>query len=234
MELKILAHLLDYPTESLWQAKAQLCEIIDASTWPFSLKSELAEFVEAYFSMPLLDAQALYYETFETSRHFSLLLFEHVHGDSRERGQAMVDLITQYKQAGLELTQNQLPDYLPLMLEFLSVQSTDVAQKWLNDLAAVLTLLTVRLRQKNSLYVALFACLMSKVSQPIDEQTLSVQIADEKPDNTPEQFDAIWQEEQVLFDQNSACDAWAKQRQAQVKQAVPTYYVDINDAKRSL
>lgn len=70
--------------------------------------------------MDPLDAQAQYSELFDRGRATSLLLFEHVHGESRDRGQAMVDLLAQYEQHGLQLNSRELPDHLPLYLEYLA------------------------------------------------------------------------------------------------------------------
>lgn len=68
--------------------------------------------------MDPLDARAQYSELFDRGRATSLLLFEHVHGESRDRGRAMVDLLAQYEQHGLQLNSRELPDHLPLYLEY--------------------------------------------------------------------------------------------------------------------
>ena len=78
---------------------------------------------------------------FERGRALGLWLFEHVHGESRDRGQAMVDLIEQYKQAGLQLNLNELPDYIPLFLEFLATQGSENAREWLSEVEHILAYL---------------------------------------------------------------------------------------------
>ncbi|WP_268594516.1 nitrate reductase molybdenum cofactor assembly chaperone, partial [Escherichia coli] len=93
---------------------------------------------------------------FDRGRATSLLLFEHVHGESRDRGQAMVDLMAQYRAAGLEIDSRELPDFLPLYLEYLASRSAAQAREGLQDIAPILALLGARLQQRESPYAVLF------------------------------------------------------------------------------
>ena len=80
--------------------------------------------------------EAAYVELFDRGRATSLHLFEHVHGDSRDRGPAMIDLQRTYEQAGLVSRRDELPDYLPVMLEFASTQPPREARAFLGEIAA--------------------------------------------------------------------------------------------------
>ena len=113
--LKAIALLLEYPDECLWQCKDEVLSIVrhDAPL--------LDDFAAEMLNAPLLDKQAEWCEVFDRGRATSLLLFEHVHAESRDRGQAMVDLLAQYEKAGLVLDCRELPDHLPLYLEYLSI-----------------------------------------------------------------------------------------------------------------
>lgn len=117
IELVIVSRLLEYPDAALWQHQQEMFEAIAASK---NLSKEdahaLGIFLRDLTAMDPLDAQAQYSELFDRGRATSLLLFEHVHGESRDRGQAMVDLLAQYEQHGLQLNSRELPDHLPLYL----------------------------------------------------------------------------------------------------------------------
>lgn len=122
MSLKVISRLLDYPSEALWQHRDELIEALEqANELPFTQAVQLMMFVREYLDEDLLDMQAQYCELFDRGRATSLLLFEHVHGESRDRGQAMVDLMAQYQQQGLQIDCRELPDYLPIYLEYLTV-----------------------------------------------------------------------------------------------------------------
>lgn len=125
--LKILAALLHYPEQELQTAAPELRALVAAD--PLLRESErrgLAGFVTRLQEGDLLDLQSEYVATFDRGRKLSLHLFEHVHGESRDRGQAMVDLLAQYRAIGLELAVRELPDYLPLFLEYCSLLPEEV------------------------------------------------------------------------------------------------------------
>ena len=126
--LKIIALLIEYPDETLWENRDEALSLI-AQDAPM-----LLPFASQHLSAPLLDKQAEWCEVFERGRATSLLLFEHVHAESRDRGQAMVDLMSQYEKAGLELDCRELPDYLPLYLEYLSIVTDDEALSAMREL----------------------------------------------------------------------------------------------------
>ncbi|STG09729.1 respiratory nitrate reductase 1 subunit delta [Escherichia coli] len=109
IELVIVSRLLEYPDAALWQHQQEMFEAIAASkNLPKEDAHALGIFLRDLTAMDPLDAQAQYSELFDRGRATSLLLFEHVHGESRDRGQAMVDLLAQYEQHGLQLNQPRI------------------------------------------------------------------------------------------------------------------------------
>ena len=120
ISLKIISRLLDYPSAALFAAAPELINLVNNNLEldpPHQAK--LVGFIEQLTARDIYDAQESYDLLFDRGRALSLLLFEHVHGESRDRGQAMVDLINVYKTKGFVLETEQLPDYIPLYLESL-------------------------------------------------------------------------------------------------------------------
>lgn len=119
IELVIVSRLLEYPDAALAQHQQELFDALASSE---NLDKDDAQtlgvFLRDLLARDLLDAQSDYSQLFDRGRATSLLLFEHVHGESRDRGQAMVDLMAQYEQHGLQLDSRELPDHLPLYLEY--------------------------------------------------------------------------------------------------------------------
>ena len=151
--LKVLARVLEYPTEELQASKdALIAAVLEDSRLPRQNKEQLLRCVEMVCDGDLLDMQENYVGMFDKGRATSLLLFEHVHGESRDRGQAMVDLMEEYRSNGLEIDARELPDYLPLFLEYLSTRPWDEIQNWLEDIHHILGLLGERLYQRESFY----------------------------------------------------------------------------------
>lgn len=206
--LQVISLLLDYPKPELVEARAELEQMIQQSPLSADDKAALEAFIEHRTSMSLMDWQSEYDGLFERGRALSLLLFEHVHGESRDRGQAMVDLMNQYKTAGLDLGVKELPDYIPLYLEFLSTQGDENARLGLEEVAHILALLTARLEQRGSNYSLLFQTLLSISGVQVDLDDVRQQIANEKRDDTSKELDKVWEEEAVTFagnDQMQGC-----------------------------
>jgi nitrate reductase delta subunit len=143
IELVIVSRLLEYPDAALAQHQQELFDALASSE---NLAKEDAQklgvFLRDLLARDLLDAQADYSQLFDRGRATSLLLFEHVHGESRDRGQAMVDLMSQYEQHGLQLDSRELPDHLPLYLEYLAQLPKTEALGGLQDIAPILALLS--------------------------------------------------------------------------------------------
>lgn len=229
-ELMILSRLLEYPDAALWQHQQ---EVYDALAESDVLSKEDAQslcvFVRDLTQKEVLDVQAAYSELFDRGRATSMLLFEHVHGESRDRGQAMVDLMAQYAEHGLELDSRELPDHLPLYLEYLAQLPREEAQGGLQDIAPILALLSARLQQRESHYALMFDVLLRLASTEVDSQKMAENIADEARDDTPQALDAVWEEEQVKFFADQGCaesDIAAHQRR--FAGAVAPQYLNIS------
>ncbi|AGN83934.1 nitrate reductase molybdenum cofactor assembly chaperone [Enterobacter sp. R4-368] len=229
IELVVISRLLEYPDAALWQHQQ---EVFDALASGENLTKADAQRVGVFLrdltSQDLLDAQANYSELFDRGRATSLLLFEHVHGESRDRGQAMVDLLAQYERHGLQLDSRELPDHLPLYLEYLAQLPRSEAIGGLQDIAPILALLKARLAQRESHYATLFDALLSLANTQVDSAQVAEKIAGEARDDTPQALDAVWEEEQVKFFAEQGCgdaDITAHQRRFAV--AVAPQYLNI-------
>jgi nitrate reductase delta subunit len=204
--LRLISVLLDYPTETLYQHLPDAVQLVtDDEQLETTDKQALLAFIDHFKAQSLLDWQAYYEGLFDRGRALSLLLFEHVHGESRDRGQAMIDLQQHYHQAGLEIGVKELPDYIPLYLEFLSTQGLDNARIWLQDVSHILALLAARLEKRESPYSKLFTVLLSIAQADIDLEDIKAQIANEKRDDTPKAIDQVWEEEMVTFGPDATC-----------------------------
>ncbi|RCG80704.1 nitrate reductase molybdenum cofactor assembly chaperone [Enterobacter hormaechei] len=182
--LKIIALLIEYPDELLWENRDEALSLVEQDA------PMLLPFAQQHLSAPLLDKQAEWCEVFERGRATSLLLFEHVHAESRDRGQAMVDLMSQYEKAGLELDCRELPDYLPLYLEYLSIVSDDEAREGLQNVAPILALIGGRLKQREVAHYQLFDALLSLAETRLSSDSVAKQVSGEKRDDTRQALDA--------------------------------------------
>ena len=120
--LRVCAALLAYPEPELLSALPELAGVVDGEKLvPRTERAGVKELIEELRREPLTASQERYVALFDRSRALSLHLFEHVHGESRDRGQAMVDLAAMYRARGLTVDGDELPDYLPAFLEFASL-----------------------------------------------------------------------------------------------------------------
>jgi len=198
---KALSALLSYPTAELKLAandiRAVLSEEALAPSWALKQIDRLLDDLEV---LDLYELQERYVFLFDRTRSLSLYLFEHVHGESRDRGQAMVDLKSLYAKHDLEIDASELPDYLPLFLEFLSQLPTDEACKLLAEPVAVLAALKERLAKRQSAYAPVFRVLEAIAGAEPDEKELTLLRAapDEAADDL-EALDRAWEEAAVIF-----------------------------------
>ena len=198
---KALSLLLAYPTEELQAAVPELAAAIsrDGIIRP-SERRALDRLIQETASNDLYDLQERYVLLFDRTRSLSLHLFEHVHGESRDRGQAMIDLKAMYEQNGLEIDAAELPDFLPLFLEFLSTLPLERACEHLAQPAHILSALAERLRKRGSAYEAIFRALVTLAhTQPRSEEVAAVL---QEPDPEPTDLaalDAAWEDEPVSF-----------------------------------
>lgn len=228
--LKIISLLLEYPDREIWLHKDELMKDISEMLFlsPAQM-SRLYTFIEELTEQDLLDAQSNYIELFDRGRSLSLLLFEHVHGESKDRGQAMIDLMEQYKTAGLQIESIELPDYLPVYLEYLATQTREDSIQGLADIAPILGLLGARLEKRDSMYQHLFTLLLELSGTQIRPEHLTDNVEKEDRDDTPEALDAVWEEEQIKFLGEEGC-ASAEQNMHQKRFAgsVQPQYVSLD------
>lgn len=155
LTLKALSRLLLYPEAALQDAAPPIAEALaedgrlDAAT-----RLALMPLLRSLAGEDLYDLQEAYVSLFDRTRRLSLHLFEHVHGESRDRGQAMVDLAALYAQGGLAITANELPDFLPLFLEFAATRPRAEALALLRDVDHIIATLEERLCERGSAYAA--------------------------------------------------------------------------------
>ncbi|MDF7760389.1 nitrate reductase molybdenum cofactor assembly chaperone [Kosakonia cowanii] len=230
IELVVISRLLEYPDAALWQHQQELFDALaSGDNLSKADAQQVGLFLRDLTSQDLLDAQATYSELFDRGRATSLLLFEHVHGESRDRGQAMVDLLAQYERHGLQLDSRELPDHLPLYLEYLAQLPTAEAIGGLQDIAPILALLQARLQQRESHYASLFDALLTLTKTEVDNAQMAEKIAGEARDDTPQALDAVWEEEQVKFFAEQGCnDSDITAHQRRFAGAVAPQYLNIS------
>ena len=157
-----------------------------------------------------MDLQERFVLLFDRSRTLSLNLFEHIHGEGRERGQAMVDLLEMYRAGGFEPVGPELPDHLPILLEYLSQRPLAEARETLADAGHVIVALADRLERRGTPYAAVMRAVVALTAVPAAADLLAALAA--VPDDDPEDLaalDAVWEETQVTFgpDPNAGCPA---------------------------
>lgn len=197
--LKLVGVLMDYPQDELWEHPVELLAGTDDPLLSPQRRTELRELASSLLNTDPLAAQDAWLSTFERGRAMSLLLFEHIHGESRDRGQAMVDLIEAYRNSGFELAAKELPDYLPLLLEYLSHRPPNEARDWLGHVKHIIGMLAARASERRSPYASLFAILVELAAGNLDLSVLRRRAGDEPRDDTAEVMDRLWEEEAVRF-----------------------------------
>lgn len=199
--LKVIARLLDYPTQDLQDNSAALVEATASTKYlPPELRQQIIQLIGRHADADIYDLQADYDALFERGRFVSLLIFEHVHGESRDRGQAMVDLLDMYKSKGFELDSRQMPDYIPLFLEFLSEQGEMYAREWLADVSHIFALLEERLNKKESDFSCLFSSLLVISGAQVNRQEIQETVAKEAAEDTLAAIDKEWEDKEIRFD----------------------------------
>lgn len=159
--LRVLAALLSYPDRELRGYLVQMPEVLQRERALSTARvAELERLLRALATCDPLEAEADYVALFDRGRATSLHLFEHVHGDSRDRGPAMIDLAQTYEKAGLFLAEGELPDYLPAVLEFVSTQPQSEGHAFLAEMAHILTAIFSALQQRGSAYASVLGALL--------------------------------------------------------------------------
>lgn len=204
---KALSALLTYPTEELRDAAGDIGLVLaqdkhlPAHVWP-----QLSKLTTELATGDLYDLQERYVLLFDRTRSLSLHLFEHVHGESRDRGQAMIDLKALYEKHSLLTASSELPDFLPLFLEFLSILPVEEAREQLGQISHIASTLETRLRKRQAPYEVLFRALGDlAVAPPVAEEVRAPALEDEDPTDLAA-LDAQWEDAPVTFGPEAAPD----------------------------
>lgn len=188
--LRALALLLGYPDAKARALMPRLADAMDAeAALSPARRKELRALARALVSVDPIEAETQFVELFDRGRSTSLHLFEHVHGDSRERGPAMIDLAQTYEKCGLLLGPHEVPDHLCVVLEFASTQPPAVARAFLGEMAHILASIFSALRKRESAYASVLAAVIELAGHKAE----AVAVTDEQP------IDESWAEP-VVFD----------------------------------
>ncbi len=202
--LRVLAAVLGYPDERMRSDLPEMRALLrEEQALSGSRLQELDALMDALARAEPLQAESDYVELFDRGRGTSLHLFEHVHGDSRERGPAMIDLGQTYEKAGLVLAEGELPDYLPAVLEFVSTQPVREAKAFLGEMSHIFNAIFGALQHRESAYASVLGALLELAG----EQALAVKPPVEEP------LDESWAEP-VVFD---GCSSKGQAKPGQVQ-----------------
>ncbi|AXO13810.1 MULTISPECIES: nitrate reductase molybdenum cofactor assembly chaperone [Thalassospira] len=207
--LKSFSLLLSYPTTELQEAMPEIGGVLASDTrLTAAARRDLRPLVEAMSNDDIYDLQERFVMLFDRSRSLSLNLFEHVHGESRDRGGAMVSLLETYRAGGFEPATTELPDHLPVLLEFLSTRPRAEVQDTLADAAHIFEAIRARLENRESPYQAVFSALQQLANVTADANAVAELL--EQPEDDPndlEALDEVWEESEVTFgpDPNAGC-----------------------------
>ena len=211
--LRLLAYLLRYPDRAMRARLPELqAALEDDRSIPRTRRVELARLVDRLLEDDGLDSESGYVALFDRGRATSLHLFEHVHGDSRERGPAMIDLVKTYEAAGLLLGPNEMPDYLPVFLEFVSTQPPREARASLVEIAHIVNRMFAALDARHSAY----ASVLGAVLELAGEKAHAVKLPQEEP------LDATWDEPAAFAGCSSHGGSWQTPRPST---AQPVHFV---------
>lgn len=198
---RALALLLSYPTADLTAAAPELLKAIrEEGLVSEPVQRALGRLAAELAQGELYALQEAYVWLFDRTRSLSLNLYEHIHGESRDRGEAMVNLLELYRSKGLELSANELPDNLPVFLEFLSTLPDAEASSLLSEAAHVLAAIGERLHKRDSAYRAIFGALACLAGSAADDAAVAALL--QEPDDDPadlEAMDKLWAETAVTF-----------------------------------
>lgn len=202
--LRALAVLLSYPTAETQQAAGELRDALESEGALHDPELDgLRSLIDELARDDLFELQERYVLLFDRTRSLSLHLFEHVHGESRDRGQAMVDLQQLYADHGMYLTARELPDYLPVFLEFLSTLAPEQAGELLGQPLQILRALGVRLGRRKSPYAAVFLALEQLATGTPDEEPVRPEAPGDDPANL-EALDRLWEDQPIGFGPGAA------------------------------
>ncbi|MDE2912331.1 MAG: nitrate reductase molybdenum cofactor assembly chaperone [Paracoccaceae bacterium] len=201
LTLKSFSLLLSYPSPELQREIPELRRVLDGDRrLGRRLRRRIGRLLTMFEQEDVWDLQERYVDLFDRSRSLSLNLFEHVHGESRDRGSAMVDLLETYERAGFVNATPELPDHLPLLLEFLSTRPPQEAKALLADAAHLFEALAARLERRKSDYAPVFRALVVLAGASVSRSAVAALL--ERPDESPDDLAALdraWEESEVTF-----------------------------------
>lgn len=216
ISLRVLARLLAYPNAALRADLPDMHSALEADkALTTSRKTELLGLIQHLIQGEALDIEGEYVELFDRGHSTSLHLFEHVHGDSRDRGPAMIDLTKTFEAAGLFLAPGELPDYLPVLLEYASTQPPKEAKAFLAEMAHIFNAIFSALQQRETRYASVLGALIELSGEKA--QAVAV-VADEA-------LDASWEEPEVF----GGCSV---KGQGKPDQPQPIHFVKTNAVSR--
>ncbi len=203
----LLGLLLTYPREPLQQAVGFFTELFESEDLLSKTQVEsLQPLLNDYANGDLITLQEGYVNTFDRGRNHCLHLFEHIHGESRDRGVAMVDMKEMYATKGLDISSNELPDYLPVFLEYLSFCELDEAIELLADAIDVIATIGAHLEKAESIYTCIFKVLENLPKIKVDKKKVALAVKNAPKD--PETFDELdkeWEETPAFDNDETDC-----------------------------
>jgi nitrate reductase delta subunit len=225
---RALAALLNYPTTELQRAIPEIAATLQAEAMlPPPALAALRPLLDRLREEDIYQAQERYHMLFDRSRTLSLHLFEHIHGESRDRGQAMVDLLRLYQASEVTPRTDELPDFLPLFLEFLSLRPADEARALLREPAGILGAIAAPLQARDAAYAGAFHALLALA----ETAPAAVEPGETEDPNDLAALDAAWEEAAVRFAPGEAGEGCgtarlsvrlrAGRRDARVQESVP-------------
>ena len=206
ISFKAIGALLDYPTPDLQAAADEIEQALrEERAIPGAELEGVGAFIDRLRSTDIMDLQEYWIGLFDRSKRLALHLYEHSYGESRDRGQAMVNLALTYRMNGFELNASEMPDYLPLFLEVLSASPEVHARRYLTDALEIIEALRIRLEERDSTYAALLSALVTLASRQAEEGLVEEILAGEPQDPADlDELDREWAEEPVDFAAGSA------------------------------
>ncbi len=222
--LKVLGFLLTYPSVEQREALAECGEIIRFEKMLSETSiSGLETLLDSLESTDLFDLQEEYVNLFDRTPSLSLHLFEHVHGDGRERGQALADLANIYEQAGMTINTAETPDYLPLFLEYLSTLPPQDRTENLNGVVDILSAIGERLKNRSSSYAAIFEALIDNASRKPEVAKVAVALQKESGEvPTFKKMDEEWEEQFAFANPDQGNDSACPKAEDMLARMTPT------------
>ena len=207
---KVLGLLMSYPKPEWVSHLADCAEVLVQEQFlPTRQLSGVLAFIEELKTADLYSAQEEYVATFDRGRSHSLHLFEHIHGESRDRGQAMVNLLSAYEEHDLFVNRAELPDYIPLFLEFLSLRPVDEAVALLGEPIDIMATIAARLSERESSYAVLFDALVALSRVKPNHDKIKSVLTEGPEDTSLQALDREWEEAAAFASQPDRTDCSA-------------------------